>query len=207
MRTPLLAPTLRYVGVNRLHGENLILRGCLHAPFPHYFAELPACTSYLLRAITCHALFSPVSYPCSAHFFFANHLFPSCSPSVCRVPQPLPPKGSAHGNGLGRYFVADAVEAAAPAVANITVNIRFHAGRWTPTYATQSGSGFVISEDGLVVTNAHVIASSMGGDEPVMITLTDGRKFSGKVSFGLPRSRALGGGHPSVSWQPRSYAP
>ncbi|TFJ87054.1 hypothetical protein NSK_001388 [Nannochloropsis salina CCMP1776] len=95
--------------------------------------------------------------------------------------KPLPPKGSAHGNGLGRYFVADAVEAAAPAVANITVNIRFHAGRWTPTYATQSGSGFVISEDGLVVTNAHVIASSVGGDEPVMITLTDGRKFSGKV--------------------------
>ncbi len=93
----------------------------------------------------------------------------------------LEPKGSAHGNGLGRYFVANAVEAAAPAVANITVNVRFHAGRWTPTYATQSGSGFVISEEGLVVTNAHVIASARGGDDPIMITLTDGRKFPAKV--------------------------
>ena len=37
--------------------------------------------------------------------------------------------------------MADAVEAAAPAVANITVNVRFHAGRWMPTYATQSVSG------------------------------------------------------------------
>jgi len=50
-----------------------------------------------------------------------------------------------------------------------------------PTFATQSGSGLVISEDGLVVTNAHVVASSMGGDEPFMITLTDGRRFSAKV--------------------------
>ena len=58
---------------------------------------------------------------------------------------PPTPKGSARGNGgkgLGRYFVADAVEAAAPAVANITVNVRFHAGRWTPTYATQSVGGW-----------------------------------------------------------------
>ena len=46
---------------------------------------------------------------------------------------------------------------------------------------THSGSGFVISEDGLVVTNAHVVASSIGEDNPVMITLTDGRRFSGKV--------------------------
>ena len=38
--------------------------------------------------------------------------------------------------------MADAVEAAAPAVANITVNVRFHAGRWTPTYATQSVGGW-----------------------------------------------------------------
>lgn len=39
----------------------------------------------------------------------------------------------------------------------------------------------MISEDGLVVTNAHVVASSIGEDNPVMITLTDGRRFSGKV--------------------------
>ena len=42
----------------------------------------------------------------------------------------------------------------------------------------------MISEDGLVVTNAHVVASSIGGEEPVMITLTDGRRFSAKVREG-----------------------
>ena len=42
----------------------------------------------------------------------------------------------------------------------------------------------MISEDGLVVTNAHVVASSIGGEEPVMITLTDGRRFPAKVREG-----------------------
>jgi S1-C subfamily serine protease len=42
----------------------------------------------------------------------------------------------------------------------------------------------VISEDGLVVTNAHVISSSIGGEEPVMVTLTDGRRFPAKVREG-----------------------
>ena len=73
---------------------------------------------------------------------FLNSIEPSRADAPAKKQAPLTPgKGSARGNGLGRYFVADAVEAAAPAVANITVNVRFHAGRWTPTYATQSVRG------------------------------------------------------------------
>jgi S1-C subfamily serine protease len=41
------------------------------------------------------------------------------------------------------------------------------------------GSGSILTSDGLVLTNAHVIASSQGG--PVQVTLADGRKFTGKV--------------------------
>ncbi|PSR17555.1 serine protease [filamentous cyanobacterium CCP3] len=39
------------------------------------------------------------------------------------------------------------------------------------------GSGFIISADGRIITNAHVVA---GADE-VQVTLTDGRSFTGEV--------------------------
>jgi S1-C subfamily serine protease len=41
------------------------------------------------------------------------------------------------------------------------------------------GSGSILSSDGLVLTNAHVIASAQGN--PVQVTLADGRKFTGKI--------------------------
>jgi Do/DeqQ family serine protease len=40
-----------------------------------------------------------------------------------------------------------------------------------------TGSGFVISKDGLVLTNAHVVDNT----DSVEVTLKDGRKFQGKV--------------------------
>jgi S1-C subfamily serine protease len=39
------------------------------------------------------------------------------------------------------------------------------------------GSGFIISADGVILTNAHVVA----GAEQVQVNLRDGRKFSGRV--------------------------
>jgi S1-C subfamily serine protease len=41
------------------------------------------------------------------------------------------------------------------------------------------GSGSVLTSDGLVLTNAHVIVSAQGN--PVQVTLADGRKFTGNV--------------------------
>jgi S1-C subfamily serine protease len=41
------------------------------------------------------------------------------------------------------------------------------------------GSGSILTSDGLILTNAHVIVSAQGN--PVQVTLADGRKFSGKI--------------------------
>lgn len=48
-----------------------------------------------------------------------------------------------------------------------------------PQERTQSGvgSGFIVSEDGRVITNAHVV----DGADTVQVTLKDGRSFAGKV--------------------------
>ena len=74
-------------------------------------------------------------------------------------------------------FIADAVEIAAPAVVNIEVTGRqagFFRGHVGPTGA---GSGFIVTEDGMVLTNAHVVENTVN----VSVKLKDGREFSGTV--------------------------
>jgi S1-C subfamily serine protease len=44
---------------------------------------------------------------------------------------------------------------------------------------SSAGSGFLISEDGFMVTNAHVIAFATRGN--VQVTFADGTKYSGKI--------------------------
>jgi serine protease Do len=46
-----------------------------------------------------------------------------------------------------------------------------------PDERRSQGSGFIIREDGYVVTNAHVVE----GGERILIRLTDGRRFEGKL--------------------------
>jgi S1-C subfamily serine protease len=44
---------------------------------------------------------------------------------------------------------------------------------------SSAGSGFLISEDGFIVTNAHVISFATRGN--VQVTFADGTKYSGKI--------------------------
>ena len=44
-----------------------------------------------------------------------------------------------------------------------------------------NGSGFVVSQDGLVLTNAHVVANKMLGNQFVKVKLHDGRILDGTV--------------------------
>jgi len=75
-------------------------------------------------------------------------------------------------------FIADAVEKAAPAVVYIEITGR-HAGFGFRGHVgpTSTGSGFIVTEDGMVLTNAHVVENAVH----VNVKLRDGRSFSGTV--------------------------
>jgi len=94
-------------------------------------------------------------------------------------------------------FIAAAVERVGPAVVRIDASrtvqsrvpeifndpfFRQFFGADVPTAPSRrvergTGSGFVISADGLILTNAHVVS----GADTVSVTMKDGREFSGKV--------------------------
>jgi S1-C subfamily serine protease len=88
-------------------------------------------------------------------------------------------------------FIAQAVEKVGPAVVRIDATKRvdnrelapfrqfFGEGGLPPEEELQrgTGSGFILSQDGRVLTNSHVVE---GADE-VEVTLRDGRSFRGKV--------------------------
>lgn len=94
-------------------------------------------------------------------------------------------------------FIAAAVERVGPAVVRINASrtvqsrvpeifndpfFRQFFGADVPTAPSRrvergTGSGFVISADGLILTNAHVVS----GADTVSVTMKDGREFSGKV--------------------------
>jgi serine protease Do len=76
--------------------------------------------------------------------------------------------------------LAPLVDAVQPAV----VSIRTRGQRGLFGSASGMGSGFVISADGLVVTNHHVVA----GNDKLEIHLEDGRRFEGTVVGSDPQT-------------------
>ncbi|XP_022077374.1 serine protease HTRA2, mitochondrial [Acanthochromis polyacanthus] len=72
-------------------------------------------------------------------------------------------------------FIADVVEKSTPAVVYIEIVGRHpFSGREVPV---SNGSGFIISSDGLIVTNAHVVANKRG----VRVKLTNGDMYHASV--------------------------
>lgn len=89
------------------------------------------------------------------------------------------------GNGVpiasydAQQSLAPLIEVVQPAV--VSIHTRSSRGRFA---AAGMGSGFIISADGLVVTNHHVVA----GNEKLEVHLPDGRRFEGTVIGSDPQT-------------------
>jgi serine protease Do len=57
-------------------------------------------------------------------------------------------------------------------------------GYFGPQNGTSTASGFIISEDGFIVTNNHVISNAYDQGSDVLITLYDGTEYVGKIVGG-----------------------
>ncbi|CAJ1086450.1 serine protease HTRA3 [Xyrichtys novacula] len=78
-------------------------------------------------------------------------------------------------------FIADVVEKIAPAVVHIELFLRHPLfGRNIPL---SSGSGFVMSDNGLIVTNAHVVSSStpVSGQQQLKVQMHNGDVFEASI--------------------------
>ncbi|HAJ63673.1 MAG TPA: serine protease [Cyanobacteria bacterium UBA8543] len=119
--------------------------------------------------------------------------------SIPAVLQQSPTRPSSRPPEANLNFIAEAVERVGPAVVRIdssrsvssAKNLpdafknpffkRFFGNETPPPSEPRvergTGSGFIISSDGRLITNAHVIA----GSDTVKVTLKDGRTFDGRV--------------------------
>ncbi|CAL1590749.1 unnamed protein product [Knipowitschia caucasica] len=78
-------------------------------------------------------------------------------------------------------FIADVVEKIAPAVVHIELFLKHPLfGRTIPL---ASGSGFVMSENGLIVTNAHVVSSAaqVSGQQHLKVQMQNGDIFEATI--------------------------
>uniref|UniRef100_A0A8C6UGM5 HtrA serine peptidase 1b n=1 Tax=Neogobius melanostomus TaxID=47308 RepID=A0A8C6UGM5_9GOBI len=98
-------------------------------------------------------------------------------PSVIVVQRGACGGESAHPDSLrSKYnFIADVVEKIAPAVVHIELYRKLMFSK--REVAVASGSGFVVSEDGLIVTNAHVVANKYR----VKVELKSGATYDAKI--------------------------
>lgn len=100
------------------------------------------------------------------------------------LPQAREEASPADDNGLLDAYsraVVGAAEKVSPSVVNIEVHLGAAGGRrpgrdaLSETHAT--GSGFIITPDGFILTNSHVVHDAVG----IEVTLPDGRRYEARI--------------------------
>ncbi len=80
-------------------------------------------------------------------------------------------------SGSGALSVSEISQKASPSVVSITTEAMMSDFFGQRQAATGAGSGVIISEDGTIITNNHVVA----GAEKLLVTLADGTEYEGTV--------------------------
>ena len=107
--------------------------------------------------------------------------------AACGVPARVASAQGAAPNSPRRTVITDAVSRIAPAVVTVQTEMverapidpfeRFFGGRTGERSAAGIGSGFITRADGVILTNAHVVA----GATKVSVALRDGQTFTARV--------------------------
>ncbi len=98
---------------------------------------------------------------------------PPPSPAPAPVPSPAPAPPPAPLPSAGKLTIPEVVTMVRPSVVSINVEITTYDFFNRPAKAEGAGSGWVIREDGYIVTNNHVVQDA----DNVTVTLGDGRIF------------------------------
>lgn len=86
-------------------------------------------------------------------------------------------------NSTGHEAAAGSVEAVAASVLPSVVSIQVMTGR-----GMSEGSGSIISEDGYVMTNNHVVEAAQGSRSMIVVTLNDGTEHEADFVAGDPNT-------------------
>lgn len=81
------------------------------------------------------------------------------------------------GNGSGAIDVRDVLDKVAPAVVAVHTKAMTADSFMQPVAAEGAGTGFVISEDGVIVTNSHVVADATS----ISVTMSDGTTMPAQI--------------------------
>ncbi|EZA62774.1 Serine protease HTRA2, mitochondrial [Ooceraea biroi] len=97
------------------------------------------------------------------------------------VTHALSPPSSNNRQNRDKYnFIADVVEISAPSVVYIEIKDNIRIDYFTKkSITTSNGSGFIISSDGLILTNAHVVINKP--NTSVKVRLYDGSTYTGVI--------------------------
>ena len=141
-----------------------------------YAARVIALVALLLAGLGCN-LISPTAIPID--FAIGGTATPTGVPPTATIaPPPVPPMSAeAEALNLLEAQVIAVYESVGPAVVNVTNRGYAYDMFMRPVPQEGGGSGFLIDEEGHIVTNYHVIEDA----EELLVTLADGQVYEARA--------------------------